>query len=166
MDVPPKKVCSVRHCMKEVEDENYKMCQACREKERVRMGKKRERYKEEDAKDPMCKRCSGCLNKISRDELLGPQCVRCKYLDYGRRALKVDRKFELTKGQFGLICRRNCFWCEAPSANGIDRRDNTQGYTEANSVPCCETCNFAKGDLPEEKFIEMCVKVAKKHGGV
>jgi len=166
MDVPPKKVCSRRSCLNPVEDEKYKMCQACRETNKVQMVKKRERYKEEDAKDTMCKRCNCCLTKISRDELIGLQCVKCKYQEYGRRALRDGRTIELTIEQFGLICRRSCFWCENPPPNGVDRRDNTQGYKAENSVPCCKPCNIAKSTLTEEKFIEMCVKIAKKHGEI
>lgn len=36
--------------------------------------------------------------------------------------------------------------------NGIDRLDNTKGYTPENSVACCKHCNSLKGDrlTPEE----------------
>jgi hypothetical protein len=37
--------------------------------------------------------------------------------------------------------------------NGIDRTDNEKGYVIGNVVTCCQTCNFAKRDLPYEKFI-------------
>lgn len=34
-----------------------------------------------------------------------------------------------------------------------DRVDNDKGYSIKNVVPCCETCNYMKGDLTESFFI-------------
>ena len=36
--------------------------------------------------------------------------------------------------------------------NGIDRINNSVGYTEKNSVPCCGTCNVAKGQMTLAEF--------------
>jgi hypothetical protein len=36
--------------------------------------------------------------------------------------------------------------------NGIDRKDNSKGYTLENSVTCCLNCNYAKGQLSLEEF--------------
>jgi hypothetical protein len=36
---------------------------------------------------------------------------------------------------------------------GIDRVDNSIGYTEDNCVSCCFTCNSAKGEKSVEEFI-------------
>lgn len=38
--------------------------------------------------------------------------------------------------------------------NGIDRVDNSLGYTVKNTVPCCTICNKAKLDLSEQDFLE------------
>lgn len=45
---------------------------------------------------------------------------------------------------------------------GIDRVDNHLGYTEDNCVPCCFTCNSAKGDKTIEEFISWVKAVNKK----
>lgn len=37
--------------------------------------------------------------------------------------------------------------------NGVDRLDSAIGYTPSNSVACCKTCNWMKGDLPVETFV-------------
>ncbi|MGJ4945153.1 HNH endonuclease signature motif containing protein [Bradyrhizobium sp. HKCCYLS1011] len=37
--------------------------------------------------------------------------------------------------------------------NGIDRKDNGQGYTIENCVPCCSVCNHAKHTMGYEQFI-------------
>lgn len=43
--------------------------------------------------------------------------------------------------------------------NGIDRRDNNNGYILENSVPCCTFCNEMKMDRTEEQFIEHIKKI-------
>ena len=45
--------------------------------------------------------------------------------------------------------------------NGIDRVDNNIGYTEENTVPCCEFCNRAKLNNTEEYFKTKIIKIAK-----
>jgi len=37
-------------------------------------------------------------------------------------------------------------------ANGIDRVDNTRGYTVENCVTCCNICNQAKNDLTADEW--------------
>lgn len=47
-----------------------------------------------------------------------------------------------------LVGNNECIYCEdfLPEAgSGLDRKDNTQGYTLLNSVPCCSRCNTMKG---------------------
>lgn len=43
--------------------------------------------------------------------------------------------------------------------NGIDRRDNTKGYTLENSVSCCESCNEMKSCYPENYFMDHINKI-------
>ena len=43
--------------------------------------------------------------------------------------------------------------------NGIDRKDNTLGYTVANTVPCCGVCNTAKMAVSEKDFYKWIYKV-------
>jgi hypothetical protein len=73
--------------------------------------------------------------------------------------------FELTKDQTFCLMKLPCHYCGVePYAiagkmnwsqfiyNGLDRVDNTMGYTKENVVPCCEICNRAKKDLTLEQF--------------
>jgi len=46
--------------------------------------------------------------------------------------------------------------------NGIDRLDNSKGYTVENSVPCCGEVNMMKKTLSKEHFIELCTVIAKR----
>lgn len=47
------------------------------------------------------------------------------------------------------------------SANGIDRIENTIGYTRLNSVPCCEKCNKMKLNYTEKDFIRHINKISE-----
>jgi hypothetical protein len=46
--------------------------------------------------------------------------------------------------------------------NGIDRRENSIGYTLANCVSCCGPCNMMKKVLSYAEFIERCKRIASK----
>ena len=86
--------------------------------------------------------------------------------------------FELTIEEFSDIVSQDCAYCGAPPlermakrscgapmyrgaaiANGVDRRDNSIGYTKANSTPCCADCNLAKLTKTDKDFIDHCRRV-------
>lgn len=76
--------------------------------------------------------------------------------------------YELTEEQFAEITQKDCHYCGARPGqtingkrnrnngdyiyNGIDRIDNIRGYTIDNVVPCCGTCNRAKGRMILQKY--------------
>lgn len=76
-----------------------------------------------------------------------------------------------------LIPRLACYVCEATGlpltaprqggrhsfAASLDRIDNNQGYTEANTRVVSEMYNRGKGFAPELDFIAMCIAVAERH---
>lgn len=80
---------------------------------------------------------------------------------YKSGAKKRNLEFSLTKEQFVTICESNCHYCglEPKNKNGIDRVDNTKGYTLENSVPCCYQCNQAKSDRSVDEFLNWAKKV-------
>lgn len=76
--------------------------------------------------------------------------------------------WDLTDEEAKQLLLAKCFYCNTlPSriykrvlhsngdaiVNGIDRLDNTIGYTTLNVVSCCKFCNIAKGTLSLERFI-------------
>lgn len=92
---------------------------------------------------------------------------------YNSNALTYGRNFELSPDEFESIISRNCYYCgEAPRTrrwasikgdityNGIDRVDNTKGYTLTNVVPCCSTCNLWKKNKNTVDFLTHAEKVA------
>ena len=90
---------------------------------------------------------------------------------YKSRAISKGFGFEFTKDEFRNITKQDCFYCgrepfqKAPPNvdkkyhgyyiyNGVDRKDNSKGYTKENSVPCCGQCNVSKNGYTESDFIE------------
>ena len=157
-------ICSHKSCKNEVEDPKYKMCEKHREQGREQTKRKRAKaLAEAQNKDYYI--CSRCSKKISKDEICGSLCSPCKWKAYKDRALNMGLPFELGERGFHYFCKNPCFWCgsKGKPANGVDRFDNTKGYTTQNAKPCCETCNMAKGDLPPDVFIEMCFEITERH---
>jgi len=106
------------------------------------------------------------------------------YKRYRTSALHRNIQFDLTLPAFISVASRNCVFCgdgkrfyskwQEPSVraraqhlntedmqkytieiSGVDRRDNSVGYTESNAQPCCKNCNRAKMDLNEQDFLQL-----------
>jgi hypothetical protein len=92
---------------------------------------------------------------------------------YKRNAQKRGLVFDLPLDLTLILLSSKCFYCgAAPSSvavrngcygtftyNGIDRLDNTQGYTFGNSVSCCTDCNFKKGKQHVRDFLAWIQRV-------
>jgi hypothetical protein len=76
------------------------------------------------------------------------------YGDYKHRAKRKNLVFELSEASQ----KGPCYLCGKQNSlthqNGIDRFDNTKGYTEENSRSCCSSCNYMKRDYEYRCFIE------------
>lgn len=86
---------------------------------------------------------------------------------YKHDAKKRGLEFLLSKEQFLDTISKNCSYCKLPPYNiqndgesygefiytGIDRIDNSKGYTLENSTSCCRICNMAKGEMTREQFL-------------
>ena len=86
-----------------------------------------------------------------------------------RYARNKDLEFSLTLEEFSDLSQQDCFYCGISPSNqfneykatrenpfeysGIDRFNNTEGYTISNSVACCKVCNLAKRDMTIEDFV-------------
>lgn len=103
--------------------------------------------------------------------------LRYAWRNYKYNAGHRKMLFELTKEQFHVLAQQPCAYCgQAPTranhhgsdihsiyvGNGIDRIDNKKGYVLENCTPCCRRCNAAKGTMPVDDFIQMCLAVTKK----
>jgi 5-methylcytosine-specific restriction endonuclease McrA len=93
--------------------------------------------------------------------------LRRMYADYKTSAQKRGYAFDISLKTFKLLIFQKCNYCNAePSdrysgwiahnfkANGIDRVNNSVGYSKDNCVTCCSNCNRAKGKMSEKEFLD------------
>jgi len=88
---------------------------------------------------------------------------RVKYNKYRQRARNKGFIFEISKEDFMKLINMPCHYCgELPNKNlnGIDRKDNSIGYSLENCLPCCWGCNELKGSKDYEWFIIQCKKIS------
>jgi hypothetical protein len=118
-------------------------------------------------------RSCGCLNserfaRMARSRRAkDPWATEAHHYHFG--ATKRNLSWGLSTVDFRSMVLAPCHYCGAPPnqlcgaaelketgvlRQGIDRVDSTKGYTPGNCVPCCWTCNCAKGKLTYQEFIE------------
>lgn len=114
----------------------------------------------------------GCIHKDNVFRLLrGEASFNTLYRRYQHNASISGRSFNLSKEEFKRIVCQNCYYCGVVPKqydkkvrngyfiyNGIDRRDNKQGYISINCVPCCIVCNRSKGTKTELEFYDWIKK--------
>ncbi len=103
----------------------------------------------------------------------GESARRVVYGDYQRSAQRRGLVFDLTPEQFYLVTQQPCYYCGSATMrtrktnesddgfafNGIDRADNSRGYTVDNVVPCCTDCNYGKGTMSAKEFLDWIQQV-------
>jgi hypothetical protein len=76
--------------------------------------------------------------------------LKGRYKSLREGAAKREVPVELTVEEYSKIVKPNtCFYCSRglpEFGHGLDRKDNTIGYTTGNVVPCCRSCNHIKSD--------------------
>ena len=104
--------------------------------------------------------------------------IKRLYSSYKSNALRKGIIFDLTYDESKRLFQGLCEYCSASPSNviyskskklsfiynGIDRRDNSKGYTTANTVTCCSQCNYAKRDQSESEFFEWVQRVGRLFG--
>lgn len=127
------------------------------------------------------KRSCGCLRSelgVARAAIMsqnnrlpdGESGFNLLYANYRCQAVyKGALDFELTKDQLRKITSSDCFYCGVKPAqkigndltgyytyNGIDRSDNSKGYTIENCVPACGVHNKMKLTMSVDEFVAAC----------
>lgn len=121
----------------------------------------------------------GCLQKENarkaiwkddREEMAFKNLLRT----YKSGAKNRGYSWELTEEEFRDLTKSDCwytgrkpsFLLSAPTSpdegylyNGIDRLDNTKGYTKENCVACCFPVNKAKNSTPVEEFLSLIKEI-------
>lgn len=78
------------------------------------------------------------------------------FCEYRSRAKKKGIDFAIDEETFRVLMMRPCTYCGRKpkrDCNGLDRVDNSKGYTLDNVVPCCRLCNWTKRNLDLGEFI-------------
>jgi hypothetical protein len=85
------------------------------------------------------------------------QTQRGRFTKYKAQAKSRNYPFELDEDQFLSFWEKPCHYCgDKIDGIGIDRIDNSLGYTIENCVPCCEDCNRMKMTKTIEQFLRKC----------
>ncbi len=114
------------------------------------------------------------LKRLNR-KVAGHASWQRLYRNYIRRSLDKDLELDVSLEEFKTLCTKECYYCgQLPKrvnavmaqkfmsadgkarqwieANGLDRVDNSRGYTKDNVRSCCIRCNKAKLDQTENDF--------------
>jgi len=100
--------------------------------------------------------CKQPAEGVRSERRLGAWNTFKSYEDHAKRR---NLCFLLTEEQFCVFYHSPCFYCGAPPPGGIDRHDNTEGYTLGNSVPSCFLCNRMKLTHTADSFINQVVEI-------
>jgi len=115
----------------------------------------------------------GCLHREIMSKPYGFSRMQSTISRYKKQAKKRGIKYKLTEKQFKEITQKDCYYCGTKPNNisksncnngsyiynGIDRIDNTKGYTTDNVVPCCKRCNRAKDIFALSEFEDWIKKI-------
>lgn len=88
--------------------------------------------------------------------------------DIKGKAKKRGKEWTLEREEAFKLIISDCHYCgfkpEWPTTRvGIDRVDNAIGYITSNCVPCCFTCNSAKGVMMHDEFMAWIKRVYEKN---
>lgn len=108
--------------------------------------------------------------------------------NYQCKAKKRGIEWTLSDEEFEKICSQNCAYCGAEPIqrqwkmgnknrgsgyhirlsterlNGIDRIDNSKGYTVENATACCGICNSMKLALTVDQFLTHLLLIIRHMG--
>lgn len=99
-----------------------------------------------------------------------------RLFNYWKASNAVRQKgYSISLGQFISLIHEDCYYCgikpntiysinnDSILINGIDRVDNTIGYTSTNCVSCCPICNRMKLNQTQEEFFEKIKTIYNLH---
>lgn len=121
-----------------------------------------------------CKKCHNARQKRVRErpetkkreavyQRKRAQTKKGKYSQYKANAKSRAYSFNLTYEEFCTFWQQPCFYCDGDIHTvGIDRIDNTLGYSLDNIVSCCGLCNQMKMDLPLDAFLQQIKRIYNK----
>ena len=98
-------------------------------------------------------RCRACNN--ARQRVL-VRTLKGRYTTSRHIAKRRNLEWSIDPEAYAILVNQPCFYCGGPlneTGTGLDRIDNSLGYSPDNVLPCCRSCNRVKGD--DFTFAEM-----------
>lgn len=98
---------------------------------------------------------------LTREEFAAIVCLSCYYCGSPpikmNKYLRIDGTLRKAGKHPVSMETANRAWA---ALNGVDRKNSNIGYETNNCVPCCTKCNFSKGTMTTEEYVNRCRKVA------
>lgn len=138
---------------------NYRRAYRAKYSEREKERSSRDYFRLKNDKEFLAKRSAqGKAHKIK----LNTKFNHLKHKNKKRWNLELD--FDIGTYRYILSC--GCIFCESyimdDSGIGLDRIDNSKSYFLDNVLPCCGTCNKARGTMTLVEFIRWIRTVNKR----
>lgn len=117
-----------------------------------------------------CSICGRLKSVGSRSETGEAICNNCyvksnptaSFRHHQHKARTRHLCWDLSYEEFMGFWRQSCVYCGSPITYvGLDRIDNSQGYTKSNVCACCSTCNYMRSDQTVEGFLQQVRLIAK-----
>lgn len=147
-----------------------KPCKLCAQQKEKEL---RQRHKEKFKISPVvkpekhkCYKCKEYLNgKFFSLDKCRPSGIGniCKYHSTIEQLEKRKKSLSITRDQFFKLLYEPCTYCGSKENIGVDRSNNDIGYTYENCVACCSTCNYMKGELNMNDFLNHVKKIRAHH---
>ena len=103
--------------------------------------------------------------KKTRSRLKRERSIVRRVQAYRLRDKRKGLKNDLDLNWARKFLKQPCFYCGDTEDVGLDRIDNSKGHTKDNVVPCCYSCNTARGNnfsFEEMKVLGKTIKEIKK----
>lgn len=97
-------------------------------------------------KDGYDRRCVPCVRQRAKEKAYSP---KGRYQNARSVAKRESHEWHLSQDDFTALVACPCSYCNGavnPTSLGLDRKDNSKGYTLDNAAPCCTRCNRVKND--------------------
>jgi len=82
-----------------------------------------------------------------------------------KNAIQRNVEVKISNTEINKLINSECYYCGIfvidNKYNGIDRKDNSDGYTNENSISCCGDCNYLKHKYDDKTFLNRCFHIIK-----
>jgi hypothetical protein len=89
--------------------------------------------------------------------------TQCQYKVYMAVAKRKNLPFDITYEDYETTVKNTCYYCNEMNEkgfNGLDRTNQTLGYTIDNCVSCCSQCNYMKGSMSKLAYIQRACHIS------